>query len=84
MTEAHRILKDDGSMYIVSGWANLSSLYKTIEKIRTYRNKSHYMEIFGVNTKKIRHHTIIFFIYLRSKAKRVFNTNCGLLNWIRI
>ncbi len=33
MTEAYRILKEDGSMYIISSWSNLSSFYKAIEKL---------------------------------------------------
>jgi DNA modification methylase len=34
--EAKRIMKDDGSMYIVSGWSNLSSIYKALDKLDLY------------------------------------------------
>lgn len=79
MTEAHRILKDDGSMYIVSGWTNLSSLYKAIEKLGLIEiNHIIWKFNFGVNTKNkfVTSHYHILYLSKSKKAKRVFNTNC--------
>lgn len=77
MTEAKRILKDDGTMYIISGWTNLSSFYKAIEKLELIEiNHLIWKYNFGVNTSKkyVSSHYHIF--YLSKSDKRTFNTNC--------
>ena len=77
MTEAYRILKTNGSMYIVSGWTNLSSFYKAIEKLELNEvNHLIWKYNFGVNTSKkyVSSHYHIF--YLSKSEKRTFNTNC--------
>lgn len=77
MTEASRILKDNGSMYIISGWSNLSSFYKAIEKLGLIEvNHIVWKYNFGVNTSKkyVSSHYHIF--YLAKSNNRTFNTNC--------
>jgi len=77
MTEATRILKDSGSMYIVSGWTNLSSFYKAIEKLKlTEINHIIWKYNFGVNTTKkyVSSHYHIFYL-CKNPSKRLFNTN---------
>jgi site-specific DNA-methyltransferase (adenine-specific) len=77
LTQATRILKDNGSMYIVSGWSNLSSFYKAIEKLGLIEiNHIIWKYNFGVNTSKkyVSSHYHIF--YLSKSNKRTFNTNC--------
>lgn len=77
MTEATRILKETGTMYIVSGWTNLSSFYKSIEKLGLIEiNHIIWKYNFGVNTSKkyVSSHYHIF--YLSKSDKRTFNTNC--------
>ena len=76
MTEAARILKDDGSMYIVSGWSNLSSFYKAIEKLGLYEvNHLVWKYNFGVHTTKkfVTSHYHILYI-TKQNAKPTFNT----------
>jgi site-specific DNA-methyltransferase (adenine-specific) len=78
MTEATRILKDSGSMYIISGWTNLLSFYKAIEKLELIEiNHIIWKYNFGVNTTKkyVSSHYHIFYL-CKSSNKRVFNTNC--------
>ena len=77
MTEAYRILKPNGSMYIISGWTNLSSFYKAIEFLKLNEvNHLIWKYNFGVNTSKkyVSSHYHIF--YLAKSEKRTFNTNC--------
>ena len=76
MTEATRILKETGSMYIVSGWTNLSAFYKAISKLGLQEiNHIIWKYNFGVNTSKkyVSSHYHIF--YLSKSNKRTFNTN---------
>lgn len=77
MTEATRILKDTGSMYIVSGWSNLPSFYKAISTLNLKEiNHIIWKYNFGVNTSKkyVSSHYHIF--YLSKTSNRTFNTNC--------
>ena len=79
MTEATKILKDDGSMYIISGWSNLSSFYKAISILGLYEvNHLIWKFNFGVNTKNkyVSSHYHIFYLTKSIKAKRTFNSNC--------
>ena len=78
MREATRILKDSGSMYIISGWSNLSSFYKAIEKLDLIEiNHIIWKYNFGVNTSKkyVSSHYHIFYL-CKNDSKRLFNTNC--------
>ncbi len=78
LTECKRILSDDGSMYIVSGWSNLSSFYKAIAALGLYEvNHIIWKYNFGVNTKikYVSAHYHIFFLTKSEKAKKTFNTN---------
>lgn len=77
MTQATRILKDTGSMYIISGWTNLSSFYKAIEKLGLIEiNHIIWKYNFGVNTTKkyVSSHYHIFYL-CKNINKRIFNTN---------
>jgi site-specific DNA-methyltransferase (adenine-specific) len=78
MSEANRILKDSGSMYIISGWTNLSSFYKAIEELELIEvNHIIWKYNFGVNTTKkyVSSHYHIFYL-CKNTNKRGFNTNC--------
>lgn len=77
MSQAYRILKDSGSMYIVSGWTNLSAFYKAIEKLGLVEiNHIIWKYNFGVNTTKkyVSSHYHIFYL-CKNPNKRIFNTN---------
>ena len=78
LTECKRILHDDGSMYLVSGWSNLSSFYKAIAALGLFEvNHLIWKYNFGVNTKKkyVSSHYHIFYLTKSEKAKRTFNSN---------
>lgn len=65
LTECKRILKDNGSMYIISGWTNLHSFYKAIEKLDLHTiNHIIWKYNFGVATKKkwVSSHYHIFYL----------------------
>lgn len=79
LTECKRILHDNGSMYIVSGWSNLSSFYKAIAALQLFEvNHIIWKFNFGVNTKKkfVSSHYHIFYLTKSEKAQRDFNGNC--------
>lgn len=79
LTECKRILHDDGSMYLVSGWSNLSSFYKAISALGLHEvNHIIWKYNFGVNTKNkyVSSHYHIFYLTKKEKAKRTFNSNC--------
>lgn len=76
--EAKRILKDDGSMYIISGWSNLNSIYKALDKLDLYTiNHIIWKYNFGVPTKRkfVTSHYHIFYISKNKKTKVKFNKN---------
>jgi site-specific DNA-methyltransferase (adenine-specific) len=65
-------MKDDGSMYIVSGWSNLSSIYKALDKLDLYTiNHIVWKYNFGVATKSkfVSAHYHIFYISKNKKTK---------------
>jgi site-specific DNA-methyltransferase (adenine-specific) len=71
-------MKDDGSMYIVSGWSNLSSIYKALDKLDLYTiNHIVWKYNFGVATKSkfVSAHYHIFYISKNKKTKVKFNKN---------
>jgi len=79
MTEAKRVLDDNGSMYIVSGWTNLPSIFKAIEALNLFVvNHIVWKFNFGVNTKNkyVSSHYHIIYLTKSKKAKRTFNSNC--------
>ncbi len=79
LTECKRILHDDGSMYIISGWTNLSSFYKAIAALGLFEvNHIVWKFNFGVNTKNkfVSSHYHIFYLTKSEKAGRNFNSNC--------
>lgn len=79
LTECKRILHGDGSMYIISGWTNLSSFYKAISTLELFEvNHIIWKFNFGVNTKNkfVSSHYHIFYLTTSEKAKRNFNSNC--------
>lgn len=78
MTECVRILKDNGSMYIISGWTNLSSFYKAISVLNLYEvNHIIWKYNFGVNTKTkyVSSHYHIFYLTKSKNVKKIFNSN---------
>jgi site-specific DNA-methyltransferase (adenine-specific) len=71
-------MKDDGSMYIVSGWSNLSSIYKALDKLDLYTiNHIVWKYNFSVATKSkfVSAHYHIFYISKNKKTKVKFNKN---------
>lgn len=77
--QALRILKPNGSMYIVSGWSNSDIIGSTIRKLgAVIKNKIIWNFNFGVYTKRkyVTSHYEIFYIVKNKKAKPVFNTDC--------
>lgn len=79
IAEAVRVLKDDGSMYIVSGWSNSDIVGRVIREMGLFLiNKIVWQFALGVYTKK-KYHTAnyeIFYIKKNKKAKPAFNTDC--------
>jgi len=77
--EAHRVLKDTGSMYVVSGWSNLLDILLALEK-NDFEIINHiiWKYNFGVSTRHkfvTSHYHILY--CKKSGAKRVkFNTFC--------
>lgn len=78
LTECKRILKDNGSMYIISGWSNLYSFYKAFDKLElNIINHIIWKYNFGVSTKSkwVTSHYHIFYISKKKKEKLTFNKN---------
>jgi len=79
LSEAKRILKDEGSMYIVSGWTNLCDLLSAINSVDLYTiNHIIWKYNFGVNTTKkfVSSHYHILYLKKNKNSKVTFNTNC--------
>lgn len=82
LTEAKRILKATGSMYIVSGWSNLHHILNAINALNLVLiNHIIWKFNFGVYTsrKYVTSHYHILYVKL-NKSKPVFNTNCRFTN----
>lgn len=77
--EAHRVLKDTGSMYVVSGWSNLLDILLALEK-NGFELINHiiWKYNFGVSTrhKFVTSHYHILYCKKSSSKKVKFNTFC--------
>jgi len=79
MFEAKRVLKDNGSMYIISGWTNSDIIGRVIRELNLHLiNKIIWYFSFGVATKKkfVTSHYEIFYLSKFSNSKVTFNTYC--------
>lgn len=79
MKESKRVLKNNGSMYIISGWTNSDIIGRVIRDIGlNLINKIIWHFPFGVSTKKkfVTSHYEIFYVSKSKNADVVFNTNC--------
>lgn len=82
LTQAIRVLKQNGSMYIVSGWTNLRHLLNAVEDVGFYLiNHIIWKFNFGVFTQKKYVSSHYHILYLKKpKGKPKFNTNCRFSN----
>jgi len=83
MTEAKRILKKHGSMYIVSGWTNSDIIGRAIRDLNLVLiNKIIWHFPFGPYTSKkfVSSHYEIFYVKKRKTYKPIFNTTCRFSN----
>jgi len=81
--EAKRILKNNGSMYIISGWSNSDIIGRVIRELDLFLiNKLIWNFPFGVYTKKkyVTSHYEIFYIKKTKKSKVTFNRECRFDN----
>lgn len=79
LKEAKRILKENGSIYVISGWTNLHHIINAMEKLGfNIINHIIWKYNFGVYTKKkfVSSHYHIIYATKCNKSKPVFNTNC--------
>ena len=79
LEQAKRILKDTGSMYVVSGWSNLPDLLKAVEDVGFYTiNHIIWKYNFGVHASKkfVSSHYHILYLKKKKNSKVTFNTNC--------
>lgn len=79
ISECKRILKNNGSLYIVSGWSNLSHILNAINYLNlNVVNHIIWKFNFGVFTKKkyVTSHYHILYLTKSKSAKPTFNTYC--------
>lgn len=79
LTEAKRVLKPNGSMYIISGWSHSDIIGRAIRELDLFLiNKIIWRFPFGVYTKQkyVSSHYEIFFIKKSKNAKILFNREC--------
>lgn len=79
IAEAKRILKDEGSMYIISGWTKLNDILNAIDYNGLYVvNHIIWKFNFGVATNKkfVSSHYHILYITKDKKVRPTFNTYC--------
>lgn len=79
LEQAKRVLKDDGSAYIVSGWSKSYIIHKVlIEQGWNIINKIIWKYAFGVNTsrKYVSSHYEIFYVSKSEKVRHTFNLCC--------
>jgi len=79
LTQAKRILKPNGSLYIISGWTKLGDVLKACEDLDLFLiNHVIWKYNFGVYTSKkfVSSHYHILYLKKSKKAKPTFNTNC--------
>ena len=79
LSEANRILRPDGSMYIISGWSNLKDVLNAVDEVGFYTiNHIIWKFNFGVATKKkyVTSHYHVLYLKKSKKANPIFNTHC--------
>jgi site-specific DNA-methyltransferase (adenine-specific) len=80
MTEAKRVMKPNGSMYVIMGHTNLRSVLNAANKIGLHEiNHMVWKYNFGVYTKKkyvTSHYHILYYSNIGSTVKVTFNPNC--------
>lgn len=79
MSEAKRILKDDGSMYIFIGHTNLINVLNVAQELKLFEvNHLIWKYNFGVYTKRkfVTSHYHILYYAKNKNSKRTFNLNC--------
>jgi site-specific DNA-methyltransferase (adenine-specific) len=79
MLEAARVLKPNGSIYIISGWSHSDIIGRVIRDLGLFLiNKIIWNFPFGVYAKKkyVTSHYEIFYVKKNKKAKPTFNTFC--------
>ena len=79
MSEAKRVLKENGSMYIIMGHSNLRHVLNAAYSLNLYEiNHIIWKYNFGVNTKKkyVTSHYHILHYSKSEKSRVVFNLNC--------
>jgi len=79
ITEAKRILKLNGSMYIISGWSNIDIIGSVLKELDFFiKNKIIWHFNFGVYTKRkfVSSHYEIYYVTKEKKSKPTFNTHC--------
>jgi len=81
--ECYRILKDDGSIYIVSGWTNLRDILNAVYDINFHLiNHIIWKYQFGVYTKKSLLQVIIIFCFVL-KIQKIINLT-KLINTLKM
>lgn len=79
LSEAKRVLKDNGSMYVVMGHTNLRQLLNAAHNLELYeKNHLIWKYNFGVNTSKkfVTSHYHVLYYTKNKKNKPTFNTYC--------
>jgi|ERR1700733_8102289 len=79
LQEAKRVLKENGSIYVISGWTNLHHILTAMSKLDfNVVNHIVWKYNFGVNTKKkfVSSHYHIIYATKSKNSKPIFNTNC--------
>jgi predicted membrane channel-forming protein YqfA (hemolysin III family) len=67
-------------VYIVSGWSNLSSIYKALDKLDLYTiNHIVCISVLATKSKFVSAHYHIFYISKNKKTKVKFNKNAYLV-----
>lgn len=79
LTQAKRILKPNGSMYVISGWTNLIDILNACKSLNLFLiNHIIWKYNFGVYTSKkfVSSHYHILYLKKNVKSKPIFNINC--------
>ncbi len=79
LTEAKRVLKPNGSIYIIIGHTNLRDVLNAAHKLNLYQvNHCIWKYNFGVSTKKkfVTSHYHILYYTKSENSERTFNVNC--------
>jgi len=79
INECKRILKDNGSFYIISGWTNLYHILNAIDELKLHLvNHIIWKYNFGVYTQRkfVSSHYHILYLTKSSRSRPTFNTCC--------